>query len=83
MQRGRGGLLHHFEMFIAGVDGKKTVFVSVVSCGNSSASEVQLFMIILGNFLFEEMNEFFVFSEIVGMSGCDLESGKEFREGFL
>ena len=40
MQRGRGGLLHHFETFIASVDGKKTFLVIVVSCGNNGSSKV-------------------------------------------
>ena len=40
-------------------------------------------MIILRDFLFKEMNEFFVVSEISGVSGCDFKSSKEFGEGFL
>ena len=83
MQRGRGGLLHHFETFITGVDGEKTAFVSIISCRNGGASKVHLFVIIWVDFLFEEMNEFFVNSKVSSMSSCDFERSKEFGEGFL
>ena len=68
MQRGRDSLLHHFEMFIAGIDGEKMILVIIISCKCSSSSIVQLFVIIWKDLFFKEINKFFIFSEIVGMS---------------
>ena len=64
--RGMGGLLHHFETFFIGIDGKETI---LVSGGNSGSHVIQLFVIIWGNFLFEKINKFLVVSKMFSMSG--------------
>ena len=69
MRRGSCGLLYYFETFFISIDGKELTFISIVSCGNGSASKVHLFVIIWQNLFLEKMNEFLIVSEIVGVSG--------------
>jgi hypothetical protein len=51
MQSGSGVLLHRFEMFIASVNGKETILVIIVDGWDDGTCVVELFEVIIGNFL--------------------------------